>query len=172
MRKRILILGNGGSGKSTLANKLKKKNKLPVLHLDSIYWENGFKHTNRELFLKAAADFCEKQAWVIEGTPMPGIETRIAMADTIVLLDVSSLTCLFRVIRRSLYHLLHHKPDLTGCPAITLNWKTVSWIASFNRKIRPKLMEAIKKNKHAELIRLRKNRDIVCFINQLSGGDG
>ena len=40
--KRIMIIGCPGSGKSTLSKQLAMKLKLPLVHLDQIYWKNSF----------------------------------------------------------------------------------------------------------------------------------
>ena len=36
--KKVLVLGCSGSGKSTFSIKLQKKTKLPLYHLDNIWW--------------------------------------------------------------------------------------------------------------------------------------
>jgi adenylate kinase family enzyme len=39
---KVLILGCAGSGKSTFSNQLSKVQKIPVIHLDSLYWKSGW----------------------------------------------------------------------------------------------------------------------------------
>ena len=46
---RIIIIGKPGSGKSTLALKLGKKLDLPVVHIDKIYWTEGWVKKNKAL---------------------------------------------------------------------------------------------------------------------------
>ena len=92
---RILILGNGASGKTTLAMQLKKQTKIQtLLHLDAIYWKKGWAHN--ENFLQDVSHIIQQDQWIIEGTPLPGIDARITRADTIILLDSNTYLCLFR----------------------------------------------------------------------------
>ena len=39
--KRVLVIGCGGSGKSTFSRILSEKIKLPVIHLDKLFWKEG-----------------------------------------------------------------------------------------------------------------------------------
>ena len=88
--KKILILGNGGSGKTTLALQLRQAHKLPILHLDQIYWTSDYVHADRSAFLNKVQSFCAGEQWIIEGTPMPGLELRVKAADLIIILDYSA----------------------------------------------------------------------------------
>ena len=47
---KILIIGCSGSGKSTLARQLKEKLGLPVVHLDQLWWQEGWQSVSREEF--------------------------------------------------------------------------------------------------------------------------
>ena len=47
---KILIIGCSGSGKSTLAVALGEKLGLPVVHLDQLWWKEGWRNVTREEF--------------------------------------------------------------------------------------------------------------------------
>jgi adenylate kinase family enzyme len=47
---RIVILGNAGSGKSTLARAIGERLGLPVVHLDTLFWEPNWVETDAEQF--------------------------------------------------------------------------------------------------------------------------
>ena len=44
---KILIIGCSGSGKSTLAVALGEKLGLPVVHLDQLWWKEGWRNVTR-----------------------------------------------------------------------------------------------------------------------------
>lgn len=144
--KKILILGNGASGKTTLAKKISSRLNMPILHLDSIYWDKNWEHSNQLLFLNSVNNFMKQEKWILEGTPMLGIKERILSADTIIFLDFSKLNCLKNALYRSLLNILKkEKPDdHGGCPALKINFKTLKWIWKFNNEKRAIILNEIK----------------------------
>ena len=58
---RILIIGCSGSGKTTLARKLGEKLKLPVVHLDRLWWTGNWENVTREEFDARFSEELEKQ---------------------------------------------------------------------------------------------------------------
>ena len=57
---KILIKGHAGSGKSTLGKILSRHYRIPVLHLDSVYWLPEWQHRNDDEFNKIVLDFMKK----------------------------------------------------------------------------------------------------------------
>ena len=64
---KIAIIGYSGSGKSTLAKKLSEKYNCPLLYLDTVNFESGWKERNREEAKKIVAEFMKNDSWVIDG---------------------------------------------------------------------------------------------------------
>ena len=67
---KIAVIGYSGAGKSTLAKKLGKLFRCPVLHLDRIQFEPGWKERDRETARRMAEDFLdenENRGWIIDG---------------------------------------------------------------------------------------------------------
>ena len=115
--KRVMIIGQPGSGKSTSARQLGAALDLPVVHIDSIFWQAGWVERDgaeRVALARAAAD---GEAWVIEGGMSSTWDTRIARADALIFLDPPFLIRCWRVFKRTLWHYGQTRPDLPeGCP--------------------------------------------------------
>ena len=84
---KIAVIGYSGAGKSTLAKKLGKLFRCPVLHLDRIQFEPGWKERDRETARRMAEDFLdenENRGWIIDGN-YSGLcqERRLKEADLI-----------------------------------------------------------------------------------------
>jgi hypothetical protein len=85
------------SGKTTLARELGELPGLPVIHIDAQYW--------REVDGKRAEPTPQQWAdhhrqliagnrWIIDGMKLGVLPERLAAADTVIYLDVSTLACL------------------------------------------------------------------------------
>lgn len=99
---RIVILGNAGSGKSTLARLLGKHLNSPVVHLDTLFWDPGWAEPDAVQFRERVRDSLATNAWISEGNyPRRTFDLRLPDADLIIWLDTPRLTCLMRVIVRS-----------------------------------------------------------------------
>lgn len=100
---RIAILGPPGSGKSTLAQAIGRKLGLPVVHLDQL---QHLPHTDWQM--RPEADFIALHdaaiaapRWVIDGNYSRCLPRRLDRATGVIRIDISTLTSLYRYLRRS-----------------------------------------------------------------------
>ncbi len=100
---RYAILGNSGSGKSTLAHRLAANGGLPVLDLDTIYWD-PVEVTKERPAAERDADLdrflAAHDRWVIEGCYADLIGRALRLGPTLIFLNLPVQTCLEHARRR------------------------------------------------------------------------
>ncbi len=138
--KRIAIIGPGGAGKSTLARQMGEKTGLPVVHLDAVYWHEGWVETPKDAWAVTVREMAAAEAWIMDGNFGGTMDLRLAAADTIVFLDLPPPLCVLRVVRRFWQHRGHSRPDMApGCPE-KLDGVFLKWIWNYRRDRRPGIL--------------------------------
>jgi adenylate kinase family enzyme len=176
--RRIAVIGCIGAGKSTLARRIGNACRLPVVHLDQLWWQDGsyritgyqtvaahtmagpaFRDLQQEL---AAAD-----TWVIDGGYIPDLDTRLTRADTVVFLDLPRRVCLWRLLRRH----NRRRPDYPGGVREGVGWLFIlaRWILRYPSQKRPAIEFAIAGHCPADttVIRLRSRRQVTDFLRTI-----
>lgn len=165
--KKILIIGNGGSGKTTFSLKLEKILNYPALHLDSIYWLDGWGKNSLEKFEEQTHQFMNSDCWIIEGTPMHDIQFRLDQADTIIFLDINRIICILRLIKRALKNSFYsHPPKIEG-PANFFSLKAAIWVWKFKNSKRNTINILLNSKKNKNIFYIKNNSDLHNFINSL-----
>ncbi len=142
--RRVLILGCSGAGKSTLSLALAARTGLPVIHLDKHYWRAGWVEPPKEEWRVQVAALTAKPEWIMDGNYGGTVVDRLAVADTAVVLDFSTATCLWRVTKRIAAGYGRTRPDLAdGCPE-QIDLAFFRYVVRFRRNQRPRLMSALK----------------------------
>jgi adenylate kinase family enzyme len=114
--RRIAIIGTGGAGKTTLARELGRRLGLPVVHLDRVFWRPGWTEPPPEEWQRAHRAALTGEAWIADGNYGSTMAERIALADTVIVLDPPPLVCVGRVASRQLRWLGRARDDLPpGC---------------------------------------------------------
>jgi len=171
---RILIIGCSGSGKSTLARTLGEKLGLPVIHLDQLWWKEGWKNVTREEFDSRLAMVLNMEQWIIDGNYSRTMPIRLKQCDTVIYLDFGRWECLWGMLERCLSSYGRVRPDMApGCPE-RFDPKKVKWIWNYNTRNRPKNYAWLAQAPHAQKVVLKNRRQVQAFLNGAfpDGGDG
>ncbi|MHC8344776.1 P-loop NTPase family protein [Pseudomonas sp. RT6P73] len=172
---RIVILGNAGSGKSTLARALGKRLNLPVVHLDTLFWEPDWVEPDAERFRARVREAIAADAWICEGNyARRTFDLRLPRADLIIWLDTPRLTCFARVIMRSVMN--RPRADLpAGCreklDRAFLTFLNFVW--NFDRGYRAGIeVVRLAIGPQIPTLHLRGTRQISAFLDSLSATSG
>ena len=112
-----MIVGRPGSGKTTLSVKLAQKFDLPLIHLDRIFWKEGWTEMPRDEFDEVLSNELKKDRWIIDGNYGRTIPLRLEYADTVICFDYPRLLCIWRVLKRVIQNYGKNRFDMgNGCP--------------------------------------------------------
>ena len=101
--RRVVILGRGGAGKSVLARRLSELTGIPAIELDGLFWQPGPVPTPAQAWVVRQRALVAQERWIIDGDLGPydaGLGSRLAAADTIIVLDFGFARCAWRTLRR------------------------------------------------------------------------
>ena len=162
-----MIIGCSGSGKSTLARELKEKLGLPLIHLDQLWWQEGWDHVSRETFDERLELALNMDRWIMDGNFSRTIGARLPKCDTIIYLDFSRWACLLGVVQRYWKNKGKVRPDMAdGCPE-RLDWEFVKFVWNFNKNNRVRNYTWLGQARHAKKIVLKSRREVKEFLETL-----
>ncbi|MCX7363751.1 MAG: AAA family ATPase [Alphaproteobacteria bacterium] len=165
--RRVIVVGCQGSGKTTLALALGRTLRLPVVHLDVLYWRPGWKESDTPSFRTRVADVIAQAGWIVDGS-FSGLafDLTLAQADLLIVIERPRWLCLWRVLWRSAFARGGGRPDLpVGCPEQfdRLLLREV-WRYAIDRA--PCIeAERLQFRPDVPVVRLRSDREIAAFLN-------
>jgi adenylate kinase family enzyme len=167
--KRIVIVGCGGAGKSTLARQLGPLLRLPVVHLDAVFWQPGWQAISREQEHALLEEIAVREAWIIDGNYQATMPLRLEAADTIIFLDFSTWRCLYRVLKRYVQYRGRTRPDMgEGCPE-KLDGEFLHWILRYRISARPRVLASLARyGSGREVFVFRNPRQVSAFLQRLT----
>ena len=98
--KRIAIIGISASGKSTASRILASKTRLPLFHMDQLFWRESGEDVPEEEYLEKHAVLTAYEEWIIEGYVDEKMSERLKRADLVLYLDYSRWRCSIQLMRR------------------------------------------------------------------------
>jgi adenylate kinase family enzyme len=174
---RILVLGNAGAGKSHLAAALGERLGLDVVHLDRLFWRPGWVERGREEFIELQRRALPRDGrWIADGNYVNTLDVRLPLADTVIVLDMPTVTCLRRVVARTIATTT--RPDMApGCEERLLRpgyGRFLRYVARYRSKLLPRVLARIGEIDHrARVVVLRRDAEVGRFISgAISGYSG
>lgn len=174
--KRIMVIGiSAGVGKSTFARNLGKALKIPVYHLDSLYWKPGWVEASLEEFSKAQQEIVGQPLWIIEGNYSNTFYIRAEQADTIIYLELPLHVCLYRVVKRWLMNKGKTRPDMgKGCKE-KLDWNFIKFIYTTyyprKRKMNERFQSFQALDPKKKIITLKSKQEIDSYLETIKRTD-
>ena len=161
---KVLIIGSGGSGKTTLGRRIAELTGLPLVHLDALFWREGWVPTPDGEWDRVVAELINGDAWILDGNYGRVLRVRLAACDTVIFLDLPPWLCLWRILKRRFRYKGRRRPDLPeGCPE-RLNWEFARWVLGYRRNQRPGVLERLSDFGDKRVVILRSQSSIERFV--------
>jgi adenylate kinase family enzyme len=166
---RVAILGSGGAGKSALAARIAAHTGLPVVHLDVLYWQPGWKPPPQDEFDAKLDAAVAEERWILDGNFLrhDSPDPRFARADAVVFLDLPRTTCLWRVLKRRLQEARASRRDLPDGCRESIDLEFLRWVWRYPRRNRPRVLTLLDGLDGVTVHRLRSNVDVERFVASL-----
>ena len=136
--KKIIVIGCMGSGKSTFAEKRHRKTKIPLFHLDNIWWKADRTHISREEFDSELNRIIQGDSWIIDGDYNRTYAARFEKCDTVIFLDYSEKQCM-EGLRSRVGKVRADMPWVEN----ELSAELVELVKGYRVQTRPKVLELI-----------------------------
>ena len=168
--RRVLILGSGAAGKTTFARKLAAIIKLPLIHLDALYWKPGWQKTPTKEWEGVVRDLIGTEEWIIDGSYFGTLLMRLERADTAIYLDYSRWVSFWHVLKRRVQYRDRGcvRPGLPeGCPEQIFG-TYLKWLWKYPKRDRVNVMKLLAAfGKSHDVVILRSMKEAERYLKSL-----
>ena len=161
---RILVIGSNGAGKSTFSFRLSEKTKLPLVHIDQIYWRGCWNVTPEDEFDRIVQAEAEKPAWIIEGNNLRSLPQRLERADTVFWFEFPPPLCVLNILRREWEYRGKVRPDMPDQCVSRWDLAFLKMVWAFNKKNHDRIQMLLGQHSHLNVIRFTNYRQIKRYM--------
>ena len=167
--RRIALLGPAGAGKSWLGRQLAELLEVPVIHLDRLYWKAGWVATPDPEWRAIQVREAERESWIADGIQEGRVDASLWLdeADTIVFMDASPLTSVWRVTKRRLESAdgPEMPADCEPAPFYKAFPRFLSFLRYYRRLVRPEVLADLARREQSQQVAiLRTKEDVQRFL--------
>jgi len=162
--KKIVVIGSGGSGKSTFSRRLGEILKIPVVHLDKLFWRPNWESTPKDEWLNIVQREVDRDSWIMDGNFGGTREMRLRAADTIIFLDLPRWLCMYRILKRTLLYRKGKRPDMAeGCHE-RLDLEFILWVWNYPSSGRVRVLADLGRFAEKKVFVLKTSKDVEAFL--------
>jgi len=163
---KISVVGYSASGKSTFSKRLAEHYKIPVLHIDTIYFSPGMKVNDKAQTENKIRQFMNQQDWIIDGTYRYIATERYEEADQLFIFDFNRLKCLYGVLKRYFAFRNKQRDSMADGNPEKLDPSFIKWILWDGRKKDSKdLMKSLRITHQKKVIRFTNRKQVDAYLS-------
>jgi adenylate kinase family enzyme len=143
--RRVMVIGCSGAGKTTFARALAEATGLPLVSIDRIHWQPGWREPEPEWFRARMIEEAEKPAWIMDGNffGQGAGRLRLDRADVVYWFDLPTAVCLVGVLTRITRGYGRVRPEMArGCPE-HFDVGFLRYVLGYRRTYRPHIETAM-----------------------------
>jgi hypothetical protein len=149
--KRLTVIGNACAGKTTLSRILAARYHLPLIHVDSIQFDEGMKIRPHAESISILTEVQAQEKWLIDGYgPLDILIARLEKAEKIIFIDFPLWRHYFWAFKRQVKSLWSPRPELPqGCNEATFK-QTLQLFKSIRKvhtKMRPEMIRILSQDR-------------------------
>lgn len=156
---RVTIIGAPGSGKSFLSYALEALIAVPIIHLDTLFWNADGSHISHEELRGKIEGIVTQNQWFIDGNYTDSIELRLKYAQLVIFLDLPSEECVSGLRMRA-----NSPRKEMPCVIDELEPGFVEYVRNFRTSTRNQIIKLLKQNPAANILHLYTREEVNLFI--------
>ena len=158
--KKIIVIGCPGSGKSTFSRALHNITKIPLFHLDMLYWNADRTIVEKSVFLERLENVIQKEEWIIDGNYASTMELRLQSCDTVIFLDYPLEVCLAGIAERK----GKERADMPWVEPEQEDEAFMGFIRNYNSQNRPEVMKLLEKYSYKKIYIFEEREEAEEFL--------